>query len=55
MILIEKVDFPDNMTTEDKESILIEREGYHQTQLKTLVRYGGLNVLDSRYIATSGC
>ena len=53
IILIDQVDFPPNTSTEVKEAALIQKEGYWQTHLKTLERYGGLNILDSRFIANS--
>ena len=49
VIIIDQVDFPDNCNdTIDKRAFLEQREGFWQTQLRTLRRYGGLNVKDER-------
>ena len=53
VILIDRVDFDNNTSQSDKESTLVEKEGHFQTHLKTLERYGGLNILDSRFIINS--
>ena len=54
VILIDKIDFRGNLSQSEKEDILIEKEGFYQTQVKTLNRYGGLNILDSRCISMMG-
>ena len=54
IILIDRVDFDKNLSQTEKEDILIQKEGFYQTQVKTLNRYGGLNVLDSRCISMLG-
>ena len=46
VILVDRFDFDEHVTQAEKESFLLQKEGYYQTQLKTLSRYGGLNVLD---------
>ena len=46
--LVEKVDVEPTASREQKEKKCEEREGYWQTQLKTLRAYGGLNVRDNR-------
>ena len=48
MIIVDKVDFPVDSDTALKRSILEPREGYWQTQLRTLRRYRGLNIKDER-------
>ena len=53
IILIEKCTFSDGATQEEKEKICEEREGYWQSNLKTLTGFGGLNILDSRIASTS--
>ena len=49
-MLIDKVEFEPKDTKITKMRKVKEREGYWQTQLRTLVRYGGLNVLDEMAI-----
>ena len=44
--IIDKVDFESKDSKITKMRKVKEREGYWQTQLRTMVRYGGLNVLD---------
>ena len=53
IILIEKCTFPDGATQEEREKICEEREGYWQSNLKTLTGFGGLNILDSRIASAS--
>ena len=48
IIILEKVDVDIGASREQKEAKCEEREGYWQTQLKTLQTYGGLNVRDNR-------
>lgn len=50
-ILIECVDLSSAGTTKEKRVIIEAREGYWQTQLRTLNRYGGLNKKDERLIS----
>ena len=50
--LIEKVDLGNASTTAEKEAKCETREGYWQTQLKTLRTGGGLNSKDSRKYVT---
>ena len=52
VIIVEKVAFPDNATQREKEKICEVREGHWQSNLKTLTRFGGMNVLDSRIAGT---
>ena len=47
-ILIDRVVFPDNSTSTEKRSLIEKSEGYWQTQLRTMKKYGGLNVRDER-------
>ena len=44
--IIDKIDFQPKDSKIIKMRKVKEREGYWQTQLRTMVRYGGLNVLD---------
>ena len=53
VIIIEKVDFKDAKTKSQKLSILASREGYWQTELRSLKRFGGLNVRDERKISNT--
>ena len=46
--IIERVIIDPGASKAEKEAICEEREGYWQTQLKTLHVYGGLNVRDNR-------
>ncbi len=50
--LIEEVDLGSATTTAEKEAMCEKREGYWQTQLKTLRTGGGLNTKDSRKYVT---
>ena len=47
-IIIEAVDLAHLNTTKDKREAIEIREGYWQTQLRTMRRYGGLNKKDDR-------
>ena len=51
--LIEKVKVEKNDSKSQKEAKCEEREGYWQTQLKTLHIFGGLNKRDNRKYVTS--
>ena len=53
VILIDQFDFSPNTPVRERERVLEKWEGHYQTNLKTLERYGGLNVLDSRLISKS--
>ena len=53
VILIDQFDFCQSTSAKDREKVLEKWEGHYQTNLKTLERYGGLNVLDSRLISRS--
>ena len=48
VFIIEQVRVPPCSTTEKKEQLCEGREGHWQTMLRTLTRYGGLNVNDNR-------
>ena len=50
VIIIEHVDLSSAGTTKEKRALIESREGYWQTQLRTLTRYGGLNKKDERKI-----
>ena len=43
VIIIEEVDLSSFETTKEKRVAIESREGFWQTQLRTLTRYGGLN------------
>ena len=48
IILIDKVDLSNCKNTREKRELIEIKEGYWQTQLRTLIRYGGLNKRDDR-------
>ena len=48
LIIIEQVRVDLNADTATRERLCQIREGVWQTRLRTLVRYGGLNVIDDR-------
>ena len=48
VILIERVDLTNIETTAEKRKTIEVREGFWQTQLRTLSHYGGLNKKDER-------
>ena len=50
-IIIESVDLAHLNTTRDKREAIEIREGYWQTQLRTMRRYGGLNKKDDRKLS----
>ena len=50
VIIIEEVDLSSFETTKEKRVAIESREGFWQTQLRTLTRYGGLNKKDERLI-----
>ena len=47
---MDSLEFDDSINKLDKEKALESRDGYYQTQLKTLEKYGGMNTLDSTHI-----
>ena len=47
--------FEPEISKVDKEKAMEAREGFYQTQLKTLERYGGMNTLDSNHILFKIC
>ena len=47
-VIIDQVNFPSNVTESEKFDILQKSESYWQSQLRTMKRYGGLNVQDER-------
>ena len=51
IIIIDQVDLSSANSTREKRVLIEEREGYWQTQLRTLLRYGGLNKKDERKIS----
>ena len=51
IIIIDQVDLSSAETTREKRVLIEEREGYWQTQLRTLLHYGGLNKKDERKIS----
>ena len=48
LIIIEQVRVAPTADTATKQKLCQIREGVWQTRLRTLVRYGGLNVIDDR-------
>ena len=48
VIIIEKVCIPPGSKSGERERLCQIREGIWQTRLRTLTRYGGLNILDER-------
>ena len=51
--IIDKLDFAPGLNTTEKRSILVKREGFWQTQLRTMNHYGGLNIKDERKLYNS--
>ena len=49
VIVVDTVDLAPDMSKADRVRAMEAREGFYQTQLKTLVRYGGMNTLDSHH------
>ncbi len=49
-VLIDRVIFPANASSTEKRSLMEKSEGYWQTQLRTMKKYGGLNIKDERKI-----
>ena len=50
VILLDSLDFDTNISKIDRQKAMETREGFYQTQLKTLERFGGMNTLDSNHI-----
>jgi len=50
VIIVDALEFDPEINKLDREKAMEAREGYYQTQLKTLERYGGMNSLDSNHI-----
>ena len=50
VIIVDALEFEPEISKVDKEKAMEAREGFYQTQLKTLERYGGMNTLDSNHI-----
>ena len=49
VIVVDSVDLCSNTSKVERERAMEAREGFYQTQLKTLERYGGMNTLDSNH------
>ena len=49
VIIVDTVDFASNVSKVEREKAMEAREGFFQTQLKTLERFGGMNTLDSNH------
>ena len=47
---MDALEFEPEISNADREKAMEAREGFYQTQLKTLERYGGMNTLDSNHI-----
>ena len=50
VIIVDALEFEPEINKVDREKAMEAREGFYQTQLKTLERYGGMNTLDSNHI-----
>ena len=50
VIIVDAIEFESEISKVDREKAMEAREGFYQTQLKTLERYGGMNTLDSNHI-----
>ena len=50
VIIVDSLDFGPDVSKLDREKAMEAREGFYQTQLKTMERYGGMNTLDSQHI-----
>ena len=50
VITVDALEFEPEINKVDREKAMEAREGFYQTQLKTLERYGGMNTLDSNHI-----
>ena len=49
VIIVDSVELCSNTSKVERERVMEAREGFYQTQLKTLERYGGMNTLDSNH------
>ena len=49
-MIVDALEFEPEINKVDREKAMEAREGFYQTQLKTLERYGGMNTLDSNHI-----
>ena len=49
VIIVDTVDFASSVSKVEREKAMEAREGFFQTQLKTLERFGGMNTLDSNH------
>ena len=52
-VVIDHVAFPTDATTAEKRALIAKSEGYWQTQLRTMSKYGGLNIRDERKICNN--
>ena len=50
VIIVDAIEFESEISKVDREKAMKAREGFYQTQLKTLERYGGMNTLNSNHI-----
>ena len=50
VIIVDAIEFESEISKVDKVKAMEAREGFYQTQLKILERYGGMNTLDSNHI-----
>jgi len=50
VITVDSLEFEPEISNADRQKAMEAREGFYQTQLKTLERYGGMNTLDSNHI-----
>ena len=50
VIIVDALEFEPEINKVDREKAMKAREGFYQTQMKTLERYGGMNTLDSNHI-----
>ena len=58
VIIVDALEFDSSVNQVDRQRAMEAREGFYQTQLKTLERYGGMNTLDSNHIlfrSTNDC
>ena len=49
VIIVDTVDLTPDMSKAERVRAMEAREGFYQTQLKTLTRFGGMNTLDSHH------
>ena len=48
IIIVDALEFEPEISKADRDKAMVAREGFYQTQLKTLDCYGGMNTLDSK-------